>query len=402
MPLALFQESLGVNLHMEYTDGKYSDADAVLRELRYVGIRTVRDNIPQPASWRPPGQGIAALRMLGASGIRFDLVAPGNSDIAQDLRQVNDLLAHAPGSVLSIEGPNEINNAPIHHPGVTDEAAARAFQRTLYAAARHNPQTQSLPVLYLTGDQSVDLLEDKGLADVANTHPYPHGGEQPFHWLERDFSQYFAMFAQPAGAHYPKDITETGYYTLPQSSDWGGVDESTQSSLLMNTFFDAALQGVQHTYVYQLLDAYPDPSGKNNDAHFGLFHLDGSPKLAAWALHNFAGQFPLDPPSAQVEVKATITGLPAATGHALALTMADGSFAVFTWNEAPIWNAATHQPIAVAPIPVEVQVPGVSPAGWSVSYFQSSSPDLQTARSSDGSYRAYVSPFPTALIFRKK
>jgi hypothetical protein len=48
MPLAKFQDSLGVNLHIEYTDGKYADATQVLQDLQYIGIHNVRDYIPDP------------------------------------------------------------------------------------------------------------------------------------------------------------------------------------------------------------------------------------------------------------------------------------------------------------------------------------------------------------------
>ena len=392
VPLAHFQATLGVNLHMEYTDGKYADAHAVLADLNYLGIHAVRDDIPQ-SRWMPPGQGVAAMRLLGANGIHFDLVAPGDSSVPADLEQVHQLLATTPGMVEAIEGPNEINNWPVKSAGMSGEQAAESFQRTLYRAVKSNALTHELPVYYLTGGQPVDLTTDQGLADAANTHPYPHNGEQPYAWLNRDFGTYFRN-----ADRMPRVLTETGYYTLPQSSDWGGVDETAQAILLLNTYFDAALQGADRTFVYQLLDPYPDPQDKNSDDHFGFFRLDGSPKKSATAMHNLATFFPPDKPSAHRELHATVTGLPAGTGHALALTVSDGMFAVFLWNEAPVWNEATHSPLQVAPVPVQVHLDGT----WAVQYFDPSSAALQNIPQQENSFQTLVQSWPTALLFRHK
>ena len=393
LPLASFQDSLGVNLHMEYTDGKYADVNAVLADLEYIGIHNVRDGTPQPAAWQPPGQGVAALRKLGANGIHFNLVAPGDSNLSEDIRQINLLQQSSPGMVISIEGPNEINNAPVHSPGLTNEQAAERFQRLLYSAVKSNALTASLPVYYFTGGAPIDLETDHGLADFANTHPYPHGGEQPFPWLEGDFRRYFTM-----QGNYPKAITETGYYTLPQSTDWGGVDDQAQAQMILNAYFDAALQGVSRTYVYQLLDPYPDPKNNNNDDHFGFFHLDNSPKVVAAAMHNLCIAFPPDKPSAQKTVRAAITGLPAGTGHVLALTESNGSIAVFTWNEAPVWNEQSRSPVAVRPAPIEIRMDGA----WNVSFYSPSSSTLMPLQMSQGSYQGYTSSWPTAFLFTKK
>jgi len=392
MPLSTFQDSLGVNTHIEYTDGKYADATAVLNDLRLIGIHNLRDGIPDPINWLPRGQAINAMHMLAENSIRFNFVSGCNSDFNSQMQQLDAMVQAYPGVALSVEGPNEINNWPCTG-GSSNEAAAEAFQKRLYAGVHGNPHLNGVPVYYMTGAAPVDLQTQPGFADVANTHPYPYKGVQPFARLESDFNSYFTMTG-----NYPKAITETGYATIPNPSDPDGVDESAQAEMIMNTYFDAALQGVSHTYVYQLLDPYPDPQGKNSDDNFGFFHLDNSPKVIAYALQHLAKVLPADKASPQQTVQAQITGLPNGTGHALALTGSDGSIALFMWNEAPVWNQANQSLNWVTPVPVQVQMNG----SWDVSYFTPAEDVTRPVSQVNGHYQTYVASYPNALIFRKK
>ena len=250
-----------------------------------------------------------------------------------------------------------------------------------------------VPVYYLTGGAPINLQTNTGLADLANGHPYAHNGEQPWSWIQQEFTSHFTMTG-----NYPKAITETGYYTLPQSTNWGGVDEPAQAELILNDYFDAALQGASHTYVYQLLDDYTDAAGTNNDAHFGFFHLDNSPKIIAYAMRHLADVLPQDAPSPQVNVQASITGLPSGTGHVLALTASDGSIAVFFWDEVSVWNEANQTLQFFTPPPIQVQING----DYNVSYFTPANDTTFPLSPVNGAYNAYVTSYPTALIFRKK
>ena len=392
LPLSSFQDSLGVNLHIEYTDGKYADASAVLQDLQYLGIHNVRDLVPEPALWLPPGQGLAAMHMLAANGIKWNLLAEPNQPLSTSMQQLDTLVQAQPGMVISVEGPNEINNYPVPPvPGETNEQAAKDYQRQLYAAVHADSNLSGVPVLYFTGGSPIDLGANPGMADFENTHPYPKNGVQPFPVLQQEFVN---TFINPNST--PKMITETGYYTLPQSTNWGGVDEPAQAELIFNTYFDAALQGVRRTFVYQLLDAYADPQGTNNDDHFGFFHLDNSPKIVAVAMRHLADVLPPDAASSPVPVQAAIQGLPS-TGRALALTTSDGSIALFLWNEATVWDEPSESLQYVTPVPVQVQIPG----SWNASFF---TPALDTTfplAPNGGAYLTYVSSYPTAIIFRK-
>ncbi len=391
MPLSTFQDSLGVNLHIEYTDGQYADASQVLSDLQYIGVHNVRDLVPEPTLWLPVGQGLAAMQMLAANGIKWDLLAEPNQPLTTSMQQLDNLQQAISGTVISVEGPNEINNEPVPAAsGQSQEQAANAYQAQLYSAVHNDSNLNGVPVLYFTGGTPIDLGANPGLADYENTHPYPKNGVQPFSVLQQEFIN---NFTNPNDA--PKQITETGYYTLPQSTNWGGVDEPAQAELIFNDYFDAALQGVAHTYVYQLLDAYADPNGTNNDDHFGFFNVDNSPKIVAYAMRHLADVLPPDKPSSPVNVQAAITGLPS-TGHALALTSSDGSIALFLWNEAPVWNEALESLQYVTPVPVQVQLNGK----WNASFFTPAEDFTVPVLRNNNVYQTFVSSYPTALIFR--
>ena len=51
-----------------------------------------------------------------------------------------------PGSIIAIEGPNEVNNFAVNYEGLTGTAGAQAFQADLYAAVNASPILQDIPV----------------------------------------------------------------------------------------------------------------------------------------------------------------------------------------------------------------------------------------------------------------
>ncbi len=344
MPAKLFLETIGVNVHMEYSDGLYSNWSNVANDLAYLGVHHVRDGVPQPY-WGPAGFGLAAIKTLADKGIRFNLDFVGGSDIDYDLRQLDALEIYKRGMIASIEGPNEINNSPVVYKGLAGQTAAETFQHDLYTAVKSDPLLQSIPVVYFTGGAPVDLSKKPGFADYANCHPYPHGGDQPALWINNAFSINFAP-----GMAFPRMVTECGYYTLPSSKDWGGVDAITQAKGIITTYFETVKQNITRTFVYELLDPYPDPKGTGNDAHFGFFELDNTPKASGVALHNLTS-FLADPKTVTASLNFTLHGAPSSV-NSLLIGKSDGSFVLAIWNRTPFWNAGTSSPLNARPVAV--------------------------------------------------
>lgn len=101
---ASFLNSLGVNVHVEYTDGKYANSSQVVSDLAYLGVDHVRD-----ATLNAGNQGQSSYGVLAAAGIKFDLIFLG-WNIPSSFSLLDKFLTAHPGAVDAIEGPNEINN----------------------------------------------------------------------------------------------------------------------------------------------------------------------------------------------------------------------------------------------------------------------------------------------------
>jgi hypothetical protein len=331
-----FIQTMGVGTHIDFTNSGYANIDADLNALRYLGINHVRDESPNP-NFDPVGQ--AHLGDAANAGVKFVFFAQGGVDPSVVVQRLHDFAAAHPGSIIGIEGPNEVNNFPVSYHGLDAADAAQAYQSALFSAVKSDPLLHDIPVLGFT-----DYPVYASASDWNNTHPYAENGEQPRAAILANASDQAAV--DPGK---PFAMTETGYHTLTASDGREGVDETSQAKLVLNTYADAAQLGSKQTDVYNLLDAYPDPSGTDQGAHYGLFRLDNSPKPAATAIHNLTSILQDgSPDSSSFSVGSldySVTGLPG-TGQTLLTQKSSGTFEVMIWNEPAVWNPQSDRPIA--------------------------------------------------------
>jgi hypothetical protein len=94
-------------------------------------------------------------------------------------------------------------------------------------------------------------------------------------------------------------------------------------------------------------------------AHFGLFNNDGTPKLAATAIHNLTSILADNSANAGSFAASTLDystqGL-AADGHSLLTQKGDGSYQIIVWNEPDLWNQDANTAINVAESPVTINL----------------------------------------------
>jgi hypothetical protein len=317
--------SIGVNVHVEYTDGAYADARRTLAALKFLGVSLVRDGAPDPHN-----QGQGSYGVLARNGVRFDLFVNGG-DLPTAIRGLGALQVQYPGAVHAIEGPNEINNhAAFSFAGLTDKhRAATAYQAALYAAVKATPVLKSIPVLAFT-----DYPATPGASDVANFHSYPDGRGAPGERLARDGDEALAI-----APGKPLVDTEFGYFTQPMH---GALSQRGQARLILTGLLDNAAQGVRETYLYQLLDAYPDASAQDSEKHYGLFDINDRPKISAQMLRRLMQTLQDSAPNAQTfplrPERVTIQGLPA-TARTLVIEKANGETLIAIWDETPVWDA---------------------------------------------------------------
>jgi hypothetical protein len=346
-----FLNSIGVNIHIGAgTEGNaYTNTANIVADLSYLGITHVRDNI------YPVGAGNAtfeaAYSTLARAGVKFDLtVGSSNSDLAAAMAGIDAFAQADPGAISAIEGPNEINNFPFSYDGETGQNAAIAFQTALYSAVQADPNLVGVPVYDFTGGSTNEPVA--GLADYANIHVYPWNGDQPAWYITASSTAEYGD-----AAPLPEVITEAGYNTDIAATS--GVSLDAQAKMTLNLLMDSAKDGVSETYLYELLDEYPDPNNLNSGNDWGLFSGSNSPLPVAQAIHDLnsilsdvgAGASTFTPGA----LSYTISNLPW-TGNSLLLEKSTGTFDLVVWNEPPIWNSATETEDVVAPTTTTVNL----------------------------------------------
>jgi hypothetical protein len=344
---ATFDQSVGVQVHLRYSDSKYWNTANVIADLKYLGITQVRDTVWNVGNGANTAEQ-AHYAAVASAGIHFDMLVE-SSAINSSLALLDSLMKTNPGAITSIEGPNEVNNAPVTYNGQTGVAGAVAQTNALTAAVHADPIFKGVPVYNVTSYPDIGTN-----ADVGNFHAYPIKGAQPFATLSTDLASQQAVMPGK-----PLVITEAGYYTMTNGVGWGGVDYATQAKLTLNMIMDATKLGVSKIYLYQLLDAYADPTNKTQEDHFGLFDINNQPKPAATAIHNLLSILSDPGTNAQTFTPTTlnysISGLPT-TGSSLEIAKSSGAHDIVVWAEPQIWNNTTHTEVAAPNSTVQVNL----------------------------------------------
>ena len=336
-----FVGALGVNIHL--SQGSIT-AKTVIADMTYLGLTNVRDHGP---TLRTPRSVIGAFGSLADAGLKLDWQTGGPPG-ATVARLKTFLRAH-PGSVATLEGPNEVNNFPFTFRHLTGTAAAVVYQRALYNLVHVKSFPAAIPVLNFT-----DNPITAGMADAANGHPYPKNGAQPLAALTNAVN---GLEAVTPGK--PVYFTEAGYPTLPSPGQSQGVDDLTQAKLTLNLIMDAANLGVAATYLYDLADDAADPTGSIVGDHFGLFTKAGAAKPSAVAIHNLTTILADGGASANTftatPLNDTLVGLPG-NGASRVIEKSSGVYDIVVWAEPQIWNAATDTQVTASPVSVTVQL----------------------------------------------
>ena len=270
-PAEAFADSVGVCIHLGYSDTAYSHYDVIKRRLIQSGIRYVRDGVAAGNA-----NVIGKLKDLGASGIKTDLlVDPRRVTPAQAVTLVKTL---GP-SVVSVEGPNEPNQfySELFPDGVRD------YQARLYAALKADPETASVPVLSPALAFPGEIAARLGpvACDFGAMHPYP-GGQLPDAGLDETLKA--TLIVAPGKGVI---TTETGYDTaIHVTSGQPAVSEAAEAKYMPRLLLEALARGVKRSYIYEFSDEKPEPAMHDAEQHFGLVRIDGTPKPALMALAN--------------------------------------------------------------------------------------------------------------------
>jgi len=339
-----FLATIGVNTHLGYPQTQYGDVSAVLEALQFTGVKHVRDAAPSakaPDAWR-------SYEALAAAGVGACLFWGAKRPMAEAIADLSALEALHPGAVDALEGPNEIK-PNFAYAGRTGNAAAQAFMADMRSAARRDPWLERKPLVIFT-----TYARAAADCDFANQHPYPKAGAQPASLLQLVRDRNVGPDGVMPGK--PMVFTELGYHTLvgkpTRPAAWQGVDPERQAILLVNALLDGAALGISRTYIYQLLDCYPDRGPPDQEKHFGLYRFDGSAKPAAKALRNLFARLSDDGPGARAFATNSFPARVAAPPLVSSLALQDsaGRNFLILWNEAPVWSAELAAPLESEPV----------------------------------------------------
>ncbi|WP_426423842.1 beta strand repeat-containing protein [Bradyrhizobium genosp. A] len=355
-----FTNSIGVNTHVSYAWGSYNNLALVEADLKYLGVTTLRDSLTNIPAAQPVLDGLANAGYKFDLGVSSSIPATGATGLQQYVNALEAFQAAHPGSVIALEGLNEVNLQAFSYNGSSTIEAAAQFQQALYSAIKADASLASLPVYNLTlgYDDPADFARLGNLgsfSNYANSHAYVSTGTTPAAALASALN-----LASSVAPGDPSVITETGYSTL-STTPFLGINESAEAKSILNTLMDAFKDGVGKTYLYELLDRNSSSSDTNPQSHFGLFYDDGTPKLAATAVHNLTtilhddGTGHSQPTS---PLSYTLSNMPG-SGNSMVLGKSNGAYDLVVWAEPKVWDPTTNTEISNPSQTVTVQLGGV-------------------------------------------
>lgn len=355
-----FVNSIGVNTHAGFGWTDYNNLALMVDDLKYLGVTHLRDAMGTSPAAQPVVGGLAA------AGYKFDFLVSsalpqtGATGLQNYIVSLEKFAASHPGSISAIEGLNEANHQPFSYNGSSSLSAAAQFQSALYQAINSNATLASTPVYNLSlaynDPQGYSQLGNmSGSVDYANAHAYVSTSLTPSSSIAATLSA-----VATAAPGKPIVITETGY-TTQANTQYLGVNETVQAKAILNTLVDAYKAGVSATYLYEMFDRDSSAANTNPEANFGLFNSDGTPKLAATAIHNLTtiladdgegGLQPTDP------LNYTLSNMPA-SGNSMVLGKSNGAYELVVWAEPKLWNDATDTELSNAAQTVTVNLGAV-------------------------------------------
>lgn len=336
-----FVDSIGVNVHLTYTDTAYGKYKTIIRpRLQELGIRHIRDGFVRE---RPDYY--QKLRDLVDIGIHSSLIAGIGWVTPQ---QAVAIAQQIDNSLEAVEGPNEYDIGKKRQQWVPE---LRKYMEQLHREVKSNLASDRLPIVgpsFVDSDSSTAIGKLTQWVDYGNMHPYNYPHKPGDSNIDKEISNRSRPFDDQ-----PMIATEAGYHTGSVESD-RPLTETAQGKYLPRLFLEYFNRGVARTFSYEFIDQKIKP--KDREANFGIVRNDGSPKPAFIALKNLIAllkdpgeNFPLK--SLDYSVAGDTTNI-----HHTLLQKRDGRFYLILWQEVTSFNPKKHSERVVQEQPITVNV----------------------------------------------
>ena len=372
-PADAFVESIGVNIHLPYTDRVYYSRFPELKaRLGELGIRHVREGADSFV-----GKPVVADRindLYQTLGIRTTFVSgrraqgyPNPLTLSLIDDDLQGLKTRFPTDLIAaIEGPNEYD-IESNHVGETSTSwvsKIREYQRQLYTQVKSDPTLRNIPVIApsFVSEGAYERVGDLDqYIDYACIHAYqswrhpgtPGWGDNGYGSLSWQFN-YIINKQSPKGK--PVQSTECGYHTLPE---YGGVPPEIQGKYVTRMFAEFFRRGITRSFKYELIDQGL-PASNDRERVFGLLRNDLTAKPAFYAVRDLIGLL-AEPEATAVPFKPTSLDYTLAGEtkdvRQLLLQKRDGTYYLLLWLEVEGWNGDQQQTFSPAAQRVTVQLP---------------------------------------------
>jgi hypothetical protein len=402
-----FRDSIGVQLHTDFQGFAYqADTTAnLVSAVRGIGVRHVRDRVcmDKPDVCAKVYEKLTAVGSAYGSGPHVDLVvgvmpnvdaptdrAERDAVIAAGLRQVRDAPYAADIAGLEMVNEPDLLKAGDWATQTVEDAKTlhRLLQEPEFASLRDLPLLA--PAL---GRQNMtpQLLKagwTRDLADIPNMHPYPATYTIPETALDlKCDGDLTVLDCAKSMATHPTEsyATESGYSTAGTLfvSDW--VTQRAQATYTLRLLLSNFAEGVERTYLYELVDLSPTPTFRNHGYGLMTSRLNpdnktfriGSPKLAYLALqrmNSIVGDLGAGARPGKIDVTVTdpATGeaIPESQIERVALRRADGTYVLALWQRAQSFSFLDYKPrdLTVPARAVQVSLDG-SAGDWQARSF---------------------------------
>ncbi len=351
-------DSIGVNVHaghyLGYGGVSYDDWNAIINIVGDLGIRYVRDQLPDPdrLNQLTAATGAKVVAICEMQDTSSGVLKLNQSRLGEVMDKARSLTGLA-----YIEGPNEYDG----YPDPNWYADLLQWQSSMYALAKGDPVLRSKPVIAPSLYGLPQYSAFQAYCDRGNIHSYPAGG------IWTDYLQGAINGAHyVAGADAPIVATETGYnngYLDP--SNGYGVTENASAKYIPRLLMEYYHSGIEKTFLYELADDNPDPRGDSawEELHFGLVRYDLTYKPAAVRVKNLIAQLS-DPGESFTPGKldCTISGGDENLHHLL-LQKRDGSYVLALWQNVKVYDNANRVEITNPTVPVTVSLSNFVSAG---------------------------------------
>ncbi len=353
-----FVDSIGINIKTSYLHSTYANVNKVISSLDYIGVDKVRDAL----AFYPLAE--SAVSALANAGIDFNVRVPstlpaqGAAGMAAFIQQLKEFKAAHPNSIVSIESLNEPNYYYFSYNGDSSFTGAVEFQKYLYNQLNAQESLKNIEIINFGLAFNYDYLYDQipnvgAYSDAANAHLYLNTSDK-----NRDERmEHVFDLVKSVSVGDPVVITEMGHPTYPTEPGIG-VSNKAQAKTTITELLLAYENGSEATYIYELFDSNPPNPPKEMQRHFGIFNQDGTPKLAATALHNLTTILTRGDDGSADGVLPTSFTIPGggAKVHAMSLEKSGGVYDIAVWNDLLVWNDATNSDITNPVVSTQVNL----------------------------------------------